>query len=92
MLDEDARSSGEFLHLVRGLNLALRMIAVEPRTTSDVNISEERAPARVGRKRPNTQRRANTLPIDNGRAGKPGIAPRDVMERIDRLQQVAPTA
>jgi hypothetical protein len=62
------------------------------RNTADVNIGEENAPGGIGRERPNTQRRPNTLPIDNGRAGKPGIAPRDVIESIDRFEEVAPIA
>jgi hypothetical protein len=62
------------------------------RNASNVNIGEEDAPGRIGRERTDTQWRSNTLPIDYGRAGKPGIAPWDVIESVDRFEYTASIA
>lgn len=62
------------------------------RNTSDMNIGEQDVPARIGCERADTQRRPYALPIDDSRAGKPRIAPRDVMESIDRFKFAAPVA
>src|ERR1700723_3862796 len=62
------------------------------RNTSHVNVGEQFAPVRVGGDRANAKRRPETLPIHNCRTSKPSVAPRGVVETIDRIERAAPMA
>jgi len=62
------------------------------RNASHMDVSKQYAPVRVGRDRANAQRWPETLAIHDCRARKPGIAPHDVVEAINRTERTAPSA